>query len=173
MVFFELLSRLSPFVIGAGVALLLAASLEDVATRLISNKIPLALACCGVLARSSDGTLEAALLMACGLFFLALLGWRAGALGGGDVKTLAAASLLVPPVKVPYLLFAVVLAGGGVALLYLVLSRTLPPPSPLSAVSRRSLPRRILRIENWRLHRRPSLPYATAITIGTIFTLFR
>lgn len=159
---------LSPFLTGAALALLLAASLQDVATRLISNKIPLALTLCGLLLRWADGTAGSALVVAGGVFLPAVLAWRAGMLGGGDVKTLAAASLLFPPLRVPFFLLTVALAGGVIAGLYLLLARLLPAPSPRR--STRSLFRRILRVENWRIHRHPSLPYAAAIAVGTVFT---
>ncbi len=154
----------------AGAALLLAAAAGDVAHRLIPNRIPLAIALCGLALRLADGTLAPALCAAGAVFLGGLAAWRAGLLGGGDVKILAAASLFVAPLKVPVLLAAVALAGGVLALLYLALRYLLPPTAPAPRAPRL---RRLLRIEAWRIRRGAPLPYATAIAVGTLFTIWR
>ena len=156
---------------GGGVALLLAAGAHDIAARLVSNRAALALALCGVALRGADGTLGLALAGAGAVFLAAAFCWRRGWLGGGDVKLLGAAALFVAPRQIPALLLAVALAGGALALLYLALA-ALPPPAPAGGAKARLIPR-VLRAERWRIRRRGPLPYASAIAVGTVFTLFR
>lgn len=151
----------------AGLALL-AAALHDLAARTIPNALCLAVAVAGLLLRTLVGDLPAGLLAAAAVFLLALLAWRCGAMGGGDVKLLAACALLPPPAAVPGLVLAVALAGGLLALVYLALGRLLPRPG---AARRAGLPGRALRAEAWRIRRGGPLPYAVAIALGTFFTL--
>lgn len=153
-----------------GMALLLAAGAEDIATRLVSNRLSLALALCGVGLRWREGALWIGLLAALAVFLAGALCWRRGWLGGGDVKLLGAAALFVAPARIPALLLATSLAGGALALLYLALA-ALPPPAP--ARGKAPLPARLLRIERRRIRRHGPLPYASAIAAGAVFTLFR
>lgn len=154
-----------------GMALLLAAGAEDFATRLVSNRLSLALALCGVGLRWREGALWIGLLAALAVFLAGAFCWRRGWLGGGDVKLLGAAALFVAPARIPALLLATSLAGGVLALLYLALA-ALPPAAP--ARPRAAwLPARLLRIERWRIRRHGPLPYASAIAAGAVFTLFR
>ena len=71
------------FLIGAGLALV-AASLHDIAARTIPNRLCLALACLGLLARALAGDLLPGLL-ATGLVFL--LGCPPGAVGSWAAAT--------------------------------------------------------------------------------------
>jgi prepilin peptidase CpaA len=91
-------------------------------------------------------------------------------MGGGDVKLLGAAALLVPPATVPHMLALVAFAGGILALIYLVGRAVAPRPA-----GRRPhmLPLRILRAECWRIRRGGPLPYACAIAAGAALTLFQ
>ena len=168
------------FLIGAALVLL-AASLHDIAARTIPNRLCLALACLGLLARALTGDLLPGLLAAGLVFLLALLAWRCRVMGGGDVKLLTACALLPPPAAVPSLVLAVALAGGLLALAYLALPLLLPAsapaPAPALAATRPAMTRptglagRALRAEAWRIRRRGPLPYGVAIALGTFFTL--
>ena len=98
----------------------------------------------------------------------ATLLWLRGVLGGGDVKLLAAVSLVVPAAAVPALLLAIVLAGGVLAAVHMVLRGRLAPPSPARPAGAL---RRILRCEGWRIRRGAPLPYGVAIAAGTVFAM--
>ncbi len=164
--------------LGAGAAILAAAALHDVAARTIPNRNCLAIAALGLALRWADGHLAAALLLGLTVFAGAAFCWRRGWLGGGDVKLLAAAAVLVPPGGVLGMLCDTALAGGLVALVYLAARRwpasaTLQPPTAnISGGGSRPLLPRVLRAERWRLRRGGPLPYGSAIALGTLFVLF-
>jgi prepilin peptidase CpaA len=158
----DILSRL-PVV--ATLGLLAVAALHDVGFRTLPNLLSAALLACGVTAHLLQGDLGSAALAAGAVFALALLAWHAGGFGGGDAKLLGATAFAVPPAGVPALLLGTALAGGVLALGYLLLR---PMVSRLSAPGRRpaGLPARALRAEAWRIRRRGPLPYAVAIAAG-------
>ena len=147
-----------------------AAALRDVACREIPNPIAATVALAGLARQAMTGAPLPALLAAGCVLAAATLLWLRGLLGGGDVKLLAAASLLVPPAGVPGLLLAVALAGGVLAGHYLVLRGRLVAVAP--APSRGALPR-ILRCEAWRIRRGAPLPYGVAIAAGAAFAMTR
>lgn len=154
-------------------ALLLAAALSDIAFRRIPNPAAAAVALAGLLrqALSGGGALGVAVLVAAAVLFGGILLWLRGALGGGDVKLLAAATLVLPPALVPAQLLAVALAGGALALLHLALRRVLSRPR---ADGRRRGPlRRALRREARRIRAGAPLPYGVAIALGTAVLLLR
>ena len=107
---------------GAGV-LLAGAALHDVALRTIPNTVSIGLGLIGLALRLQDGWILTSLSAATAVFTLALLCWRRGWLGGGDVKLIAATTLIVPPLQVGSLLVLVAQCGGVLALIYLALSR--------------------------------------------------
>jgi prepilin peptidase CpaA len=150
------------------IVLVLVAALYDLATRTVPNWMAMALAALGIVQRSVDGTIGASLIAAVAIFCGAALCWRRGWLGGADVKLLAAAAVVVPPSQVFDLLTLVALAGGVLALFYVVVRRLGPAPKRHRP---RSLPARIARVERWRLCRRPTLPYVCAIAAGLVLTL--
>ncbi len=173
-----LIVQILPLAIGS--AILAAAALHDVAARTIPNWTSLALAAIGMALRWADGQLLFALALAAIVFCAAVFCWQRGWLGGGDVKLLAAAAIFVPPASVGHMLCDTVLAGGLVALIYLI-SRTLmrgaalasPTALPRSApVTARPKFARILRAERRRLRRGGPLPYGSAIAAGTILVIF-
>ncbi|HYF22067.1 MAG TPA: prepilin peptidase [Caulobacteraceae bacterium] len=106
-------------------ACLAAAAAADLRGRTIPNALPLALA--------AGFALYAVLLpepawpwrLLGGAVVLALgwLAWSLRALGGGDVKLLAAAALWFPLAAVPSFLLAVALAGGIQAVVWIFLKR--------------------------------------------------
>ena len=152
----------------AGGLCLLGAAAHDVATRTVPNWVPLVVALAGLLARIADGNPLSGLASGSAVFVLAAILWRCGLMGGADVKLLGAAAIVVPPGLVITFIAAMSIAGGLLGLVYL-LGRTLP--GPVATPRPRSMARRILRIERWRLHRGGPLPYACAIAAGCFFVL--
>ncbi len=171
----------------AAAILLAAAAWRDIAARVIPDEICAALALLGVLVRASEGLSALAVtLVAALVLFLALLPLAMyGLMGGGDLKLATAVALGLPPVGAYQLMVATALAGGVLALIYMLLARFLrpsvaagrnalpvvPPASPRR--SGMSLLRRVLAAEAWRLRRRGPLPYGVAIAAGGVLVLFR
>jgi prepilin peptidase CpaA len=148
------------------VGLILAASLHDIATRTIPDGLVLALAATGLLSAVLHGHVLGALIAAGGIFVVSALCWRRGWMGGGDVKLLAAAALGMPPNSILAFAAAVAIAGGLLALLYLLGRRLVHAPA-----SRRppGMLARAVRVERWRISRGGPLPYACAIAAGALF----
>lgn len=149
---------------------LLFAAFCDIGFRMIPDWVSVAIIADGCALRLLSQSLTAGL--ACGLTVsaLAMICWHRGWLGGGDVKLLGATAVLVPPSLVPSYIAAVAFAGGGLALTYLLLERLVPAPrlrQPASLLSR------ILIVECRRIHRRASLPYATAISAAALLILVK
>jgi prepilin peptidase CpaA len=162
--------QLAAFVVGT--VLLGIAALKDIACRIIPDVVPLGLLAIAIAMHLTDGNTTAALAAGAIVSVLGALCWRLGALGGGDVKPLAACALLVPPSLVPQLVLLTAIAGGVLALLYLVLSCVARTSGRATRPGRpRSLIGRIWRAERWRIRRRAGLPYGCAIAIGTLLTL--
>lgn len=157
---------------GTALAILCFAALHDVIARTVPDWMPLALAAIGIVERILDGRLIAGLLSGVLVFVLTGLCWRRGWLGGGDVKLLGAAAIVVPPAIVPPFAVAVALAGGVLSAVYLVVGRLLPKRPGIGAMGRRiTLLSRATRAEIWRLRRGGPLPYAVAIAAGGLFVL--
>lgn len=164
------LSHLAPVAMGSG--LLIFAACHDIAARTIPNSTSVLLALVGVLLRMLDSNLINSVLLAALVFAICAGCWIRGWMGGGDVKLLAAAALFVPPGLVGSLLVAISLAGGAVALVYLV-ARLIARRVSLRVHSRhRGFLARILRAEHWRILRGTPLPYGSAIAAGTLFVIF-
>jgi prepilin peptidase CpaA len=108
---------------GAGLVLVYAA-VSDVATRTIPNWTSLAILSVGLLLRAADRQLWIALPFAAVLFIFTALLWRFGALGGGDVKLLVATSTIIPFPQVIYFVPMVGLAGGALALVYILIEKS-------------------------------------------------
>ena len=161
------------------IGLVFGACLYDVIGRFIPNWQAASLAVCGIGLQAANGRLFGAVLSGGAVFLLAFLCWRRGWMGGGDVKLLGAAATAVPLPLVPQFIAAVAIAGGMLALLYLVALRVVPAPgSALADVSLSSSVRRekrlfarVARIERWRIHRGCPLPYACAIAAGFLFVV--
>ncbi len=150
--------------------LLVYAALHDLAARTVPNWLPVALLVIGLAARFADHTLVDGLLVAACTFAVLFALWILGLMGGGDVKLWAASALLIQPLLQSELNFIldVVLAGGVLALVYLVLFRLIKRPR---ASREGGLVRRALRAEAWRIFRRAHLPYACAIAGGALVSL--
>ena len=143
---------------------------QDVATRLISNRLTVAIAALGLLLRLLQGDVLYALPCMVLIFIAAFSCWQMRWIGGGDAKLITAASLLVPAHDMALQLFAITLAGGVLALAMVAL-RPLAAQYALPSLSGRGTFARIWRVEQWRLRHGGSLPYAAAITIGTLTCL--
>jgi prepilin peptidase CpaA len=154
--------------LGLAGALLITATLWDVALRTIPNTLCAGVAILALGLRGADHEIAGGLIAGVVVFALALVCWMRGWLGGGDVKLLTATAILVPPDGVLSLLATIAIAGGGLAICYLAMSWVVPTPQGHRPA--RIIPR-LLRMERWRIRRRRSLPYAFAITAGAFFTL--
>lgn len=136
-------------------AVLLAAAVQDVRRRRISNLFPITLVvlfACLALWRGETETLFLHLFSFTGLFLLGAALFSRGIIGGGDVKLMAAAALWFEVTRLPALLLAVTLCGGAMALL--MVARQLFLPARAGAAGR--------------YHRRKSVPYGLAIAAGAI-----
>lgn len=159
----------APALLAASAALLMIAAARDIMSRTVPNELALAVAVVGLAIRSMDGSLLFGVLAALIVFAAAAGCWRMGWMGGGDVKLLGAAALLVPPAATPSLLAAISLSGGVLAVAYLAARHRIPaPPRPRPS----GLFARAARAERWRLRRGGPLPYAVAIASGAVFVLY-
>jgi prepilin peptidase CpaA len=152
------------------ILLLLYVATIDVATRLISNEICLALAVLGIAGQLASPmqvvqSLMAAIILLLLLFVIYQRAW----MGGGDVKLLVALAIGLPLTGVIQLLTITALAGGVLALLHLMM-RQLPCPNLAPAGS--SFVRRVYAVERWRHLRKAPLPYGVAIACGGIWAIF-
>jgi prepilin peptidase CpaA len=161
----------STVLFAAAMALLFAAA-HDVAVRTVPNLVSLIVALFGLGLNALDGQLSAALIRGGLVFAVGWHCWRRGWLGGGDVKLLGAASLIVSPGHVPAFICAVALAGGILALVYVIANRIIAARTPQSLVHTQfptpGIFGRALRIERWRIRRGGPLPYACAIAAGFV-----
>ena len=152
------------------ILLLLYVATIDIATRLIRNEICLVLALLGIAGQfASPMQVAGSLIAATILLALLLVIYQRGMIGGGDVKLLVALAMGLPLMGVMQLLTITALAGGGLALVHLMM-RLLPYPKLAPAGS--SFLRRVYAIERWRHLRHAPLPYGVAIACGGIWTVF-
>jgi prepilin peptidase CpaA len=165
-----LMSWIVPIASVLEILLLLYVATIDVATRLISNQICLALALLGIAGQFAiPMQIAQSLMVAAILFLLLLLVYTRGWIGGGDLKLLVALAIGLPLTGVVQLLTITALAGGVLALVHLMM-RLLPYPGLAPAGS--SFVRRVYAVERWRHLRHAPLPYGVAIACGGIWTVF-
>jgi len=144
--------------------LLLAAAWQDLRTMRIANRLSVGVAVVFAvwsLAGLAGGTLVAgdmALAVTCaiGVFFVGALAFAAGALGGGDVKLLAAATLFAGSSFLLEFLTVVALVGGAMGLALLAGAPIGPEASAADGTTVRT-----------RL--RSGLPYGPAIAAGGLW----
>jgi prepilin peptidase CpaA len=156
--------------LGVAITLLVWAALHDLAARTVPNMLSAGVMILGVSLRVIDHSLLFSLGAAFICFALLFSAWRAGLVGGGDVKLWTATVFLIPPhwqIELSFF-YRVLLAGGALALLYLSLRFLIRRPRSSRSGT---LLRRALRVEAWRIYRRAPLPYAFAIAGGAILTL--
>ena len=158
-------SLLETSLLFASICIMAAAALHDVAARTVPNGMAAALALLGLALQALSGHLIAGLVAGLIVFVLAAFCWRRGWMGGGDVKLLGAAAIVVPPGHVAQFLVAVTLTGAVLAVLYLIARRLIPGPT---AQRPSHLIARAIRAERWRINRGGPLPYALAIAAGFI-----
>ena len=140
------------------------AAVQDIRERLIANRLVVLLLAAAVPHHLLTATSVAhwlaivgsALGLATVMFLVGFLLWQAGGLGGGDVKLLVASGFFVGIEGIAVLLIATALAGGALAIAYLLVSRLatmviVPFVGPACAGS--GAPR-------------PSIPYGVAIAAG-------
>lgn len=156
-------SLLSLGLLLASIAILLAAAIHDIIARTVPNWMAASLALLGVASQLLHWRPLAGLLPALIVFVLAAFCWRRGWLGGGDVKLLSAAALVVPPGEVAAYIAAVAITGAGLALIYLAARYIVAAPEPHRP---NRLLARAMRVERWRIRRSGPLPYALAIAGG-------
>ena len=148
----------------AAIMVVTVAALQDVRERLIGNRLVVQLLGAGILHQVmlADGFTDwltiagSALALAAIVFAIGFVTWRLGGLGGGDVKLLVAACFFVGSEGALVLFAGVALAGGALALAYLVMPRFLPIPTAPSA------PAAALGSKD----HSPTLPYGVAIAAG-------
>lgn len=150
----------------ACVLLLIGGSLHDVVARTIPNGIAIGLSALGAATRLLHGEMVVGLMVGLLVFGAAVVCWRRGWMGGGDVKLLGAAAIALPPSSVPMFVAAVAMAGGLLAVLYLAARPFIPVSAPQRPTD---LLARAVRVECWRIGRRGPLPYACAIAAGFVF----
>ena len=158
----------------AAIILLLLAAATDLAARMVPNRLCLAVGAVGIVLRLGEHTglhtLALSFLVGLAVFVPTMVCWRHGVLGGGDVKLLGAATLLVQPAAVPGLVLAVTTIGGLLGVTYWALRRLVPART---SDRPKAFVWRALRIERHRIRRHFSVPYAIAISGGAIYVLGR
>jgi prepilin peptidase CpaA len=163
----------------ASLLALAGSAVTDLRKRMIPDEFSTLIAVCGLAMalRLGSGQAWIALLAAlCVFFFLGVLA-HYNAIGGGDVKLIAACCLLVPPDSIPLLLAEIALAGGVLSGAYLAggwLLRRSPRTrlEPASA-SQPNAFRKWLRREGSRIARGYPVPYALAVFGGVAVHLIR
>lgn len=162
------MAEIAQVLTGISAALLTVAALHDAATRTIPDWVSALLAAAGVALRALDGTVLPGFVAAGLVFAGCVLAWRRGWLGGGDAKLAPAFALVLPPGQVAAFVLGTALAGGALALLYLLMLRIVSRPAP---GRRGGLLARCIKAEAWRISRRGPLPYAVAIAAGGLYVL--
>lgn len=143
--------------------LLIAAGWQDLRTMRIANELSVGIVASfaiWAIAGMTAGTLSplnAGLAMACAVavFFAGAMAFAAGALGGGDVKLAAAASLFAGPGLLVDFLAVTALLGGALAVAILV-GVPIGPERPAGDGTLRA-------------HLRSGLPYGPAIAAGGLW----
>jgi prepilin peptidase CpaA len=153
-----------------GAALLATAALHDAAFRTVPNLVCAGLALCGLALRCHGGDLLGGTIAAVIVFAAATGCWMMRWMGGGDVKLLGAAALMVPPAQVPAMLVLIALAGGVLTLPYLAARHRLRAPATRRPANMLA---RIVRTERRRLRQGGPLPYAVAIAAGVGVVIFQ
>lgn len=163
------------WLLGAMAIILTSIILCDLRSRRIPNHAVLALAALALpwhLATGTPpGTLGVTVLLAALAFALAVVLWRRGLVGGGDVKFLAATLLLARPGQVPEVLLVTALAGGLLAAVVLARRTLAAHPFVLLAASHPRLPAAVARALTGCSEKSASVPYGVAIAAGGFVAL--
>ena len=121
-------NALSWILLGLLAAMLIAASIEDLRSRTISDYLNIAIALLAIPFWWSTGLglwpdVAIQIGIAAAVFGLFAIMFALGGMGGGDVKLLGAVALWLPAQAVPVLLVIMSLAGGALTLAMLVRQR--------------------------------------------------
>lgn len=156
-----------------GLAALAVSAIVDLRARYLPNQLVAVVAATGIMLNliSRPGQIWISLLIAVAILVALGVAGHFRIIGGGDVKLMAASTLIVPPQHVVGLLLAIVLAGGVLSLVYLgahmALRRT---PAPADLPKNGALPdsqfHQFLRDERARMVTGRSVPYGIAIFAG-------
>lgn len=151
------------------------AMFRDIVVRTIPNMLCLCIAGLALPIRISSHELIRSGLVGGGVFAVLTGLWLVRLIGGGDVKFWTSCSLLLPPdLLVQFWFFMLVLlAGGGIGILYLALRVVAWRGAWLSKAESRGLLLRVWRVELWRARRGGSIPYGVAIALSTILMVGR
>ena len=133
-------------------AMLVAASIEDLRSRTISDHLNIAIALLAIPFWWATGValwpgVALHIAIAAAVFGLFAIMFALGGMGGGDVKLVAAVALWLPPLAVPALLVIMSLAGGALT---------------LAMVIRQRLARSETKLE---------IPYGVAISFGALWLI--
>jgi len=161
---------LSALPVIAIIGLVITAAWRDLATRTIPNAISAITLTLGVVVRIEAGLTALVLSSAAAfiLFSLLLFAYARRLVGGGDVKLMSALAAGLSPLDSYHFVVATAIAGGILAVAYLLLSRRL---QAIRKPAGKSLLSRVIAIETWRICRRSPLPYGVAIAVGAAFVL--
>lgn len=152
-----------------GLVLLALAAVQDLRIRIIPNGVVISVAVTGLLLGATGRPLSLWINIAVGLVLLGVFGVVSHfeLIGGGDVKLLAAVTLLVPPEQIAGLLLAIALVGGLVSAVYLLLYRFLKHRAADHVRWDNALAH-WWRRERSRIRNARTVPYALAISGGSI-----
>lgn len=107
----------------ACLAALIASAITDLKRRIIPNEFAIAVAACGLALSLGlrPQQIWAVLLGAAAVFLILGVCAHYDLIGGGDVKLISAATMLVPPAHILLLIADIALAGGVLSCLYLAM----------------------------------------------------
>ncbi len=171
----------------ASLLALAGSAVTDLRKRIIPDEFATLIAVCGLAMALRLGTGQASIALLAAFCVFCSLGVLAhyGAIGGGDVKLIAACCLLVQPDRIPLLLAEIALAGGVLSGGYLAggwLLRRWPRTRPETRPETRRPPadaaqpsafRKWLRREGLRMAKGFPVPYALAVLGGVAVHLIR
>lgn len=174
------MTTVEPILLAAGLIYALAAA-HDVAARTIPDTCSVALVLLALLRLALTGGGASAFIDAAvsfGVFAALVMLCAAGLLGGGDAKLIGSSTFLLGFDRLADFLTATALAGGVLALAYLIghlLLSGLPHAVPAPSGAGRRAPRHrfslVLAAEHRRIARKQSIPYGVAIAAGALVTL--
>jgi len=155
--------------------LLVLAAVRDLRSRIIPNGLVISVAASGLLLGAITRPYTLWISIVAALLVLVILSALShlGTLGAGDIKLMAAVTLLVPPSRIAGLLMAIVVMGGIVCAIYLALGWALRRRArPARSHHRRAALARWWSAERRRIQDSGTVPYALAISSGSIIFIF-
>lgn len=150
---------------------LIIAAVTDIQERIIPNTMVLAVMGAGVMFQllTVPGQIGWAMIVyAVTLIALGLLA-RQALVGWGDVKMIAAVTLLAPPGEVMEMLAAIAIAGGVLACVYLGMGRVLAGRVPAAALPAKTGLAGVVGRERARILTHEPMPYGVAVLGGVLY----